>query len=230
MRMLWRATKTVAFARQSKFVVVWYCPTAGKYDDPAKAEKNIGELCIVDGYDNCFNQLQLDATNEYRATHSAAPLKLNAELAKYMQTKFAADPAAAMPQPETPLAAPCDGGVGFNRYTEEDAAMIEDLKTTPRVTDQFYSYHKEYSFSKNKPKNTDLEPAAFFTRMVWRGTTDAAWVINGKDVMVGYCAKNPQTDTDEAAYKVNVQPACVKDGYDTCFNKLQLEKNNALRL
>lgn len=94
--MLWKSTKKASFLRWGKYVIVWYCPADAEVGDKDKALENLGEACIVDGADKCFNDIQIEAHNKLRATHAADALTYNAEIAKHIQAKLDADAAADM--------------------------------------------------------------------------------------------------------------------------------------
>lgn len=228
--MLWKSSKSVAFGRYDKYVIIWYCPSDAKVDDKDEALKNIGEKCTADGGANkCYNDIQVAAHNKYRESHAADALTLNEELANHIQTLLNADEASEMAPPTAPLAAPCDT-IGFSKIVYDDDD--EKREGTAKFSDDLYEYKKDYDFGKDMPKLglATLKPSAYFTRMVWRGSTQVGFGFKGRTFVAGYCVQGPTVATTAEEYDTNVQPECVKDGYNVCFNNLQVDKHNEYRV
>jgi len=67
-----------------------------------------------------------------------------------------------------------------------------------------------------------------FTRMVWKGTTKAAFAIKGRWVYARYCSVEGNTGTT-AAFITNVKQDCVKDDVDVCFQRAAIKAHNEKR-
>ena len=97
-RMIWKSAHKVAFGMvdvkgaDTIWVVGYYC-----FDKPAVGDggasraiadvkKNVGRYCIVDGYNDCYNQRGVLRHNERREAHAGyVPLVLDKEIAKAIQ-------------------------------------------------------------------------------------------------------------------------------------------------
>jgi hypothetical protein len=73
-RMMYKATTKVSFAmvKDPKEDIIWivgyYCYKKPKTEtgDRDDIKKNVGRYCIVDGYNDCYNQRALSRHNERR--------------------------------------------------------------------------------------------------------------------------------------------------------------------
>jgi hypothetical protein len=85
--MAWRSSTAVGFGIKGKWVIAGYCKEGPKVESTADDYKtNIAKVCVVDGYNKCFNESELDKHNEYRMKHNYQKvLKIDAVKAKELQ-------------------------------------------------------------------------------------------------------------------------------------------------
>lgn len=64
-RMIWKSSTTVGFGiHKNRSVVAWYCAKAGNLPDNTKAfSENVNDVCIVNGYNKCYNDMALKYHN-----------------------------------------------------------------------------------------------------------------------------------------------------------------------
>jgi len=95
-RMIWASSTIAAFGlvndvpNEIIWVVGYYCydkPTIDDHlTDIKDVKKNVGQLCMVDGYNKCYNKRALERHNYWRESHSGyKPLVVDIEIAKAIQ-------------------------------------------------------------------------------------------------------------------------------------------------
>jgi hypothetical protein len=107
------------------------------------------------------------------------------------------------------------------------------LKTTDAATDFWYGGSAFYDFIKHEPKDKDNElskrRANQFTMLVWKNSKKVGFGISkdGRYVVAWFCDE-PGNQAD--LYPANVGQNCINsNGVNTCFNALNLAKNNEIR-
>ena len=86
-------TKSIAVGIRDQYVVVWYC-SKGNTGAAAAYKKNVGKLCLQDGYDQCFSEKALIAHNKYRKIHGSPDLIADKDVSKKIQALITASIAA----------------------------------------------------------------------------------------------------------------------------------------
>jgi len=226
--MIWAGSTVAGFGLRGKVVVAWYCKDAA-VEDVAAAKKNIGKYCMVDGRNECFATMQLDAQNEHRAAHAVDALEEDAAKSKALQEALDADTFAGTVDPD-------DAECATIVYEEKDEAKVAALATTTALTDTQYGYKKFYDFAAGAPKTAEAGEdqdaialaSAGFTAMVWKASTKAGYAVSGRWAAARYCTEKAN-DGDAAAYQANVLKRCIDDGVDTCFNDAQRDAHNTYR-
>jgi hypothetical protein len=145
--MMWRQTTQVAFGIRGRHVIAWYCNKGA----PAPEEKpssynlfkeNVGRLCIVDGYNDCYNQKALAAHNDAREKHQGyVKLELDTEIAKFIQAQ--------LDHPDFTGTIGKRGkyeNCGQSVFTLTDMTKLSDVLLTNMASDFWYKGIKYYDF------------------------------------------------------------------------------------
>jgi hypothetical protein len=146
--------------------------------------------------------------------------------------------------------------IAMTVYTETDTAKMKDFRTTGRATTKSYEADlQNYLFSKNRPINKDGTTTDKFTNIAWKKTKLVGFALRGKYAVLGYCSLAPTkattwkctvggvttgdpeckagascgATTDGYCENVKIK-GCFKDGYNVCFNELQIRAVNQNRL
>jgi hypothetical protein len=86
-QMVWKDSTKVGFGIRGKWVVAWYCDSAGNTGSPSNYVANVGEECIITNRVNkCYNDLAVEAHNNYRKEHEAPNLTWVSTIAEKLQT------------------------------------------------------------------------------------------------------------------------------------------------
>jgi hypothetical protein len=168
-RMIWKSSTKAAFGMTSHpgsdtvWVVGYYC-----YDKPvvsgsgrsiATVLKNVGRYCFTGGYNDCYNQRALARHNERREAHSGyAPLVLDTEIAKAIQTKLqAAGFNGAISSQDRGKYANC----GENAFVLTDQTKLSQVPLTNMASDFWYGGMKYWDITAGTPKagNTPAQTA-----------------------------------------------------------------------
>jgi len=175
-RMMWKATKKVAFGIKDKHVVAWYCDAKGNSPAAdAKAFKaNVGaKNCLVFDpkskalvekskkgsttdrafkvYNNCYNERQRKFHNAKRQLHEARDLNFDKEASIEIQKILNAMTRGEKVEMPTSSTRPKDfRECGQNIFTGATAVAAF---TTAAATDDWYAGHADYDFAKHAPKS-----------------------------------------------------------------------------
>lgn len=159
-RMIWAASTTAAFglvhdkAKENIWVVGYYCYAAPMVDDHlldiSEIKKNVGQLCMVDGYNRCYNKRALERHNQWRESHSGfKPLVLDTGIAKAIQKQLMAKGFNGTIQPK-------DRGqytnCGENVYVLSDQTKLSQVPLTNMATDFWYEGKKYWDVAAGTPK------------------------------------------------------------------------------
>jgi uncharacterized protein YkwD len=179
-RMMWKKATKVGFGIRGKWVIARYCddnmaytpatsypqqhawpfypwPTRTVADANGKKfigfktiQKNVGKLCIKEGYNACYNEAALAAHNSARARlEGYVPLTLDIEMAKTIQALIEkAGFSGAITAAERGAYASC----GENVFGLTDLSKLSDVYLTDLATDTWFEGRDAYDFAAGRPK------------------------------------------------------------------------------
>ena len=229
--MIWKSNKKVGFGTKGRWVVAWYCG-GEKHDTTAAHVKNVFDICIVDKYNKCYNDMALKYHNEKRALHKDTKfLIINTSISKKIQAEMDKAGFAGTIKTENKGSF---GTCGETIYTEKVAAKVKDVLYTNAASTFWYAGETEYDYTKGEPKKkTDKNKKAYsdnFTKMVWKATTKVGFGVKGKYVIAWYCEATPNTGST-TEFKKNVGEKCVNAAkINVCFNVKQVTSHNEKRV
>lgn len=174
-RMMWKATKKVAFGIKGKHVVAWYCDAKGNIPatDAKVFKANVGaKNCLkfdpistkitensktgaakdrtFKVYNQCYNDRQMKFHNTKRQLHEARDLSFDKEASIEIQKILNAMTRGDAVEMPTSSTRPKDfRECGQNIFTGATAVAAF---TTAAATDDWYAGHVDYDFSKHAPK------------------------------------------------------------------------------
>jgi hypothetical protein len=257
-KMMWKKTTKVGFGIRGKWVIARYCDDNMKYtkdiaypsqhawpffpwpNRPAATatetfigfktiKKNIGKLCVIDGYNECYNKAALLAHNEARARlEGYVPLELDIEMAKVIQALVETEGFSGY---ISSTQRGNYGNCGENVFGATDLSDLSDVYLTDLATDTWFEGRNEYDFAAGRP-NAGSNAAATakmeqFQKMVWKGTTKVAFGVRDKYVVAWYCEGGDYTNPLES--RANIGKLCDTTGYDGCYNELAVAAHNQKR-
>ena len=80
-QLVWLSSEKVGFGIKDEYVVAWFCP-AGNEGSAHDYVENVNPVCIVDGYNRCYNNMALKYHNQMRALREDTDaLRLDPEIA-----------------------------------------------------------------------------------------------------------------------------------------------------
>jgi hypothetical protein len=197
-RMVWRITDgKVAFARNGKYVMAWYCPggSSGINSGDQDAFKSAvnpdtcteGKECEDDvpgmGYRKCYQKDALDAHNDKREQHKVPDLTTDIDvarqaqkLAKELSEKDIGDGTASITLDDE-----WKQKCSMNYIIADDSTQALDKDW---ATQRWYDKGQAYMYFQDK--KYDPTPAPF-VNMIWRSTTRVGFGVDGKAVVALYC-------------------------------------------
>jgi hypothetical protein len=150
-QMVWKSSSKVGFGVFDKYVVAWYCETAGEPKNAAKSKLNVGKICYKHGYNRCYNDLALAAHNKMRKNHKADPVVFDEDAARAIQHELNRGDFKGQ-MPVITKRAKVFQGCGEAIFYQPDAKKKHEVSTSNIATDKWYSGINSYDFSSHTPK------------------------------------------------------------------------------
>jgi len=234
-RMMWRKSTKVGFGIRGSYVMAWYCNEPMKTQTQTAADyklykANVGKLCLVDGYNQCYNDKAIEAHNAAREKHEGySPLVFDKDIATAIQAQLDSPSfVGTISQAQKGKYANC----GENVYVLTDLTKLSDVLLTNMASNFWYKGINQYDFATNQPKTgineAQLDQANSFQQMVWRGTKRVGFGVFDKYVVAWYCEDKGEL-SNAIESKANVGRICYKHGYNQCYNDLSLVHVNKMR-
>jgi hypothetical protein len=159
--MTWQATKKIGFGLRDKFVVAWYCDAKGN-SGPGNAaattqnyKDNVKKDCVIDGVDQCYNDIALKAHNTARANHKGGKALLPyLEASKRIQARLNAagsdfDGSIWSKEPDRTFE---NCAENVYQAPSSSTADLEATRQTAIAVDTWYGGQAWYDFSTGKPR------------------------------------------------------------------------------
>lgn len=227
-QLIWRSSTRVGFGVKGDWVVAWFCDAAGNTTPAQNYVDNVNDVCVVKGYNRCYNKMALKFHNQKRALHKDTKfLALDAAIATKIQLEMDKPGFAGAISDKGSY-----GACGSSVFEQAISSKVAAVGTSNAASERWYAGESEYSYVNGAPKAAAVpakaKAALSFTAMVWKSTTKVGFGFKGKWVIAWYCETEGNTG-GAAQFKANVGAKCVQAGVNTCYTARALAAHNVRR-
>jgi len=193
------------------------------------------------GYNNCYNDIALEATNLHRGHSQSPALTLDTDAATRAQTWAEELDGQGSIATSTVGTGPNDRPANCAEilFQQTAANKVDTLATSDDAVAAWYAGNTEYDAEAGAPK-APTDPAKKllsdnYTKLVWESSTVAGFGIKGSIVVAWICEKPGNEPYTPEEFKKNVKGNCFveseEDGdeYNECFNTVSLAATNERR-